>query len=84
MGLLLGIPDTDHAPRFPALVGEDIIDRPRIHGVLAHQISRIVDAEVGTLGRSPFRRVQEGQSAWPGSSGSPSAPQEVESVGPAD
>ena len=46
MPLLLGISDTDHAPSGTCLVGEDICDLPRIHGVLADQISGIVDAEV--------------------------------------
>ena len=46
MGLRLGISDTEHAPPLALFVGEVVEDGPGVYGVLAHQISRIVDAEI--------------------------------------
>ena len=39
MPLLLNKPNTENPPPVPLFVGEAIVDLPRIHGVLANQIS---------------------------------------------
>ena len=46
MALLLCIADTDYPPPLALFVDEVVEDGPGVYGVLAHQISRIVDAEV--------------------------------------
>ena len=61
MSLLLCIADTDYPPPGTSLVGELVVDRPRVNGVLPQDVSGVIQAEIQSGSRLhfiPHRRVE--------------------------